>query len=339
VVRPIAPDDRDLILAAFDRLSPESRYRRFFTNVGSLSDRDLDYLTDVDHHRHEALLALDEGGREGIGVARFILTDEAQAELAVTVVDDWQGRGVGGLLLDALADRAREEGIRRFTATVLTDNDQARALISRLGVTRRTFQAGETLLEIELPDKPGAGEKLMDLLRAMGAGTVSSGRTIVRRTSSLPDVLIDPRREPVDAPLNVIVVGTDGTAAGDATVRCAAGLAAAAGARLVIVCAHAGSSPDGQRATEGAIDAVARPLRREGLDVEIDVRAGAPAPVVLDAAIDASARLIVVGAGRGGLARRLLGTVADSVANAAICDVLIVRDAPFAGPPPAATAG
>jgi nucleotide-binding universal stress UspA family protein len=94
----------------------------------------------------------------------------------------------------------------------------------------------------------------------------------------------------------------------------------------VIACAHADESPAVRRAAEEAVAAVARPLREQGLEVDVDIRAGAPAPVVLEAAISASARLIVVGAGRDGLARRLLGTVADSVANAAICDVLIVRD-------------
>jgi nucleotide-binding universal stress UspA family protein len=323
IVRPITGDDRDLLRAAFARLSPESRYRRFFTNVSSLSERDLDYFTDIDHHRHEALVALEPGTSEGLGVARFIRTDEGQAELAVTVVDDWQGRGVGGVLLDALADRAREEGIQRFTATILATNEEAQALVGRLGVTHSTFHGSEVILEIDLPEKAGAGEKLMDLLRALGSGTVSSGRTLVRRTSSLPEVLIDPRLRAIENPGNVIVIGTDGVTSANGTLRCAVGLARVSGATLVIVCAHAAG--DDQAAVAAALEACSRPLRADGLEVRVEVREGAPAPVLLEAATDAAARLIVVGAGRGGVARRVLGTVADSVANAAICDVLIVR--------------
>jgi nucleotide-binding universal stress UspA family protein/RimJ/RimL family protein N-acetyltransferase len=322
-VRPIRRDDRELLRTAFARLSPESRYRRFFTNVASLSERDLDYLTDVDHHRHEALVAIEPGTSEGLGVARFIRTDEGQAELAVTVVDDWQGRGVGGVLLDALADRARAEGIRRFTATVLTSNEEARALVGRLGVTHRTYQGSELILEIDLPEKAGAGERLMDLLRALGNGTVSSGRTLVRRTSSLPELLIDPRRRPIENPRNVIVTGTVGVASANGTLRCAAELARVSGATLVVVCAHAAS--DDAAEVAAALDAYSRPLRQDGLEVRVEVREGAPAAVLLEVATDAAARLIVIGAGRAGVARRMLGTVADSVANAAICDVLIVR--------------
>jgi RimJ/RimL family protein N-acetyltransferase/nucleotide-binding universal stress UspA family protein len=322
-VRPLERGDRDLLRAAFARLSPESRYRRFFTNVASLSERDLDYLTDIDHHRHEALVAIEPGTSEGLGVARFIRTDEGQAELAVTVVDDWQGKGVGGVLLDALADRAREEGIGRFTATVLASNEEARALISRLGVAHRSLQGSEMILEIDLPEKAGAGERLMDLLRALGNGTVSSGRTLVRRTSSLPEALIDPRRTPIENPSNVIVVGTDGVDSGNGTVRCAAALARASGATLVIVSAQVAGHAYAE--TMAALEACASPLREDGLDVRVDVREGAPAPVLLEAATGAASRLVVVGAGRGGVARRVLGTVADSVANAAICNVLIVR--------------
>jgi nucleotide-binding universal stress UspA family protein len=100
-------------------------------------------------------------------------------------------------------------------------------------------------------------------------------------------------------------------------------MARASGAALVIVAAHAAG--DDPADVAAALEACSRPLREDGLDVRVEVRAGAPAAVLLGAATDAEARLIVVGAGRTGVARRMLGTVADSVANAAICNVLIVR--------------
>src|SRR5215218_4614883 len=115
-LRPIEPPDRELIAGGFEPVSPESRYRRFFGPKPVLSERDLDYLTRVDHHDHEALVASDAGTGRGIGVARYVRVAPEVAEPAVVVADDWQGRGVAGLLLDRLAERAREEGIQRFHA-------------------------------------------------------------------------------------------------------------------------------------------------------------------------------------------------------------------------------
>src|SRR4051812_16863371 len=119
LVRPIAPDDRAALAAGFARLSPESRFRRFLSPKRQLTEHDLDVLTRVDHHDHEALVALEAETGEGIGVARFVRTRPDRAEPAVVVADDWQGRGVGTLLLDLLAERAWEEGIRTFSATLL----------------------------------------------------------------------------------------------------------------------------------------------------------------------------------------------------------------------------
>ena len=84
-----------------------------------LRERDLDYLTQVDHHDHEALVAVDEATGEGVGVARFVRTGPDVAEPAVVVADDWQGRGPARGCSTLLAERAREEGIARFVAPVL----------------------------------------------------------------------------------------------------------------------------------------------------------------------------------------------------------------------------
>src|SRR5436309_1309354 len=113
-IRPIGPDDRQDLADGFARLSPETRYRRFFGPVARLRERDLDYLTQIDHHHHEALVAVDDATGDGVGVARYVRIADGVAEPAVVVVDDWQGRGVGGALLSALVDRAREEGVTRF---------------------------------------------------------------------------------------------------------------------------------------------------------------------------------------------------------------------------------
>lgn len=101
-------------------LSDTSRYRRFLSPDGRLSESELRYFTEVDHD-HEALVAIDSRAGEGVGVARCNRSreDPPAAELAIAVVDDWQRRGVGTRLATALAERARKEGIAVFTGLVL----------------------------------------------------------------------------------------------------------------------------------------------------------------------------------------------------------------------------
>jgi GNAT superfamily N-acetyltransferase len=103
-LRPITPADKPLLAASFERLSEESRYRRFFTPMTNLSAAQLDYLVDIDHHDHEAIVAVDPISGEGLAVARYLRANEnaEAAEVAVTVADDWQGRGLGRALLDRL---------------------------------------------------------------------------------------------------------------------------------------------------------------------------------------------------------------------------------------------
>jgi GNAT superfamily N-acetyltransferase len=134
LIRPIRPEDKEGLLAGLHELTLESRYRRFFSPVSELSARQLRYLTEVDHHTHEALVAIDLDSQKGIGVARFIrwTSEPTVAEAAVAVLDDWQSRGLGTALLNALAARAREEGIERFSASVLAGNSRMLELVRRI---------------------------------------------------------------------------------------------------------------------------------------------------------------------------------------------------------------
>jgi RimJ/RimL family protein N-acetyltransferase len=168
LVRPIRPDDREELAAGVRRLSPESRYRRFFTPTNELSASELSYLTEVDHHDHEALVALEPDSLHGIGVARFVRSrqDPELAEVAVAVADSWQNRGVATALLDRLTQRAREEGVHRFSAEILADNQPMLDLIDELGdVTMRHLDHGSVEVEVELPPE-GIGAGLRESLRA-----------------------------------------------------------------------------------------------------------------------------------------------------------------------------
>jgi len=135
LIRPIQPSDKAPLLAGFEELSSRSRYRRFLSPMTRLEPRWLDYLTAVDHQGHEALIATSAGAPAG--VARYIRLPEDRfaAEVAITIVDSWQGRGVGSTLLARLAMRAREEGIATFRATCLAENRAIVQLLRELGPT------------------------------------------------------------------------------------------------------------------------------------------------------------------------------------------------------------
>src|SRR3954471_18356503 len=155
-IRPIAPDDKAQLAQGFAGLAPESRYMRFFNTRDRLSDEELVYLTEVDHHGHEALVALDHETGEGVGVARFIRMTPGSdvADVAVAVADHWHGKGVGTTLLQALARRSREEGIRRWHADVLMHNKAMLDVFERLGDVHVVAREGTDVeLLIDLPEQ------------------------------------------------------------------------------------------------------------------------------------------------------------------------------------------
>jgi GNAT superfamily N-acetyltransferase len=123
-IRPLAPTDRDGLAAAFSRLSEDTRWHRFRGLAGQLGDRELDRLTGIDHHEHEALVAIDRDSGQIVGVARYIAVPHVAgaAEVAIAVDDEWQRRGIGRRLMSELVDRARAAGITRLLADVDGDN-------------------------------------------------------------------------------------------------------------------------------------------------------------------------------------------------------------------------
>jgi GNAT superfamily N-acetyltransferase len=167
--------DQQLLLRGFERLSPESRYRRFLVPTPELTEVMARHLTDVDHHDHEAIIALDEETGEGIGVVRYFRMTQRRdtAELAVTVIDDWQQRGLGTLLLEVISARAREESITTFTALMLAGNREMMGLLNSLGPVRIVDRDPGTV-EIEMPiPAVGLSPALRKLLRIAARNDVA----------------------------------------------------------------------------------------------------------------------------------------------------------------------
>ena len=134
VIRPIEPEDRDELAIGFGGLGSLSRFRRFRQRIDRLTYEQLVALTRIDHQSHEALVAIDAATAEGVGVARYVRVpdDPARAEVACTVVDPWQHRGVGSALVERLAERARAAGIERCTALVVLGDQPARRLLAHV---------------------------------------------------------------------------------------------------------------------------------------------------------------------------------------------------------------
>jgi RimJ/RimL family protein N-acetyltransferase len=152
LIRQVRPADAPLLADGFARLSDKSRRMRFLARKDQLSAAELRYLTDVDHHDHEALGALDQADGRGVGVARYVrdAEDPHAAEIAVTIVDDWQGRGLGTELLTRLSARARSEGICRFTALVAEDNVVMTRLLRNMSASLVGRSPGTVEYEITL---------------------------------------------------------------------------------------------------------------------------------------------------------------------------------------------
>jgi RimJ/RimL family protein N-acetyltransferase len=213
-LRLIGPDDRETLRRGFDHLSPESRYRRFFTAMPKLPESVLDRLCATDGWNHVAIGAerlsdesapataveaepgaapAGEGGREaalpdGVGVARFVrLADHPDvAEAAVVVVDELQGRGLGTLLLGSLTTAARLRGIAHFRAEVLPENQPMRELLQRFNPDAAIEREAEVLVyDLALPPTEDASQPAAELLRGMLRLAAQGLRIVVRKLEDI----------------------------------------------------------------------------------------------------------------------------------------------------------
>lgn len=175
LIRPVVPSDKERLAEGLERLSPESRYLRFNHGVARLGEEELRYLTVLDYHDHFAwgAEAVDDPSSPGIGVARYIREEPGsdRAEAAVVVADEYQGRGLGKLLLAKLVETAWENGVRTFIAYVAPANSKVINLVRQAG-GKLTHDDGMLVVEIPLAEIH-AGSALRAVLRAAAAGTIS----------------------------------------------------------------------------------------------------------------------------------------------------------------------
>jgi len=132
----LRPEDELDMLAALAQVSVQSLQRRFFVMTRHFSDKERAFFMDVDFENHVALIArVEETGQNIlIGGCRYIVSEPDRAEMAFMVVDGWQGRGVGSILMRHLINLGRDAGLKELTAEVLPENTAMRKIFTRFGV-------------------------------------------------------------------------------------------------------------------------------------------------------------------------------------------------------------
>lgn len=152
-IRPIRPEDGDIEQEFVRNLSDESRYFRFRDSVRQLSPQMLSHLTHVDYDRHLALIAVTErGGREiQLGVARYVVeAGRDSCEFAIAIADDWQRKGLGSRLMQALMAAARSRGLREMHGEVLVSNRKMLEFAAKLGFGTRPEESDPRVMRVEM---------------------------------------------------------------------------------------------------------------------------------------------------------------------------------------------
>ena len=189
-VRQVQPGDAPALARAYANLGEQSRYRRFFTVMPELPEATLKAAVEVDHTDHEALVAVPLLSSEIVGECRFIRRADQpdSADLGVTVVDAWQGRGLGSVLLARLSECALEVGIEYFTAEILAENRTVLAMLPSLGRVETESSGPVVTARIEIPESPErAGQDVLDLLIAAARGQIVIFPALLRRLIRIPE--------------------------------------------------------------------------------------------------------------------------------------------------------
>ena len=154
-IRAQKPEDREAILGEMQHASADTLYHRFFAVKRALSPKEEHFFFDIDFIHHVVLIATTEmdGKPRIIGGARFVETAPGKAEVAFSVVDDYQGHGLGAILMRHITTAARASGVSEFVAEVLTDNAPMLAVFEHAGLIIKTRREGSTIhVSMRFPD-------------------------------------------------------------------------------------------------------------------------------------------------------------------------------------------
>ena len=153
VIRALRTEDKADMLAAIDRTGTESRYRRFFGAKRYFSEKEVAFFLNIDFTNHVALVAVveEEGRAVIVAGGRYVTVRPGVAEVAFTVIDDYQGQGIGATLLRHLAKIARGAGLKEFTAEVLPNNSPMLKVFEKSGLKFSTKrEAGAVHVALQL---------------------------------------------------------------------------------------------------------------------------------------------------------------------------------------------
>jgi GNAT superfamily N-acetyltransferase len=152
-IRALRPEDEAGMLAAVERTSAQSLQRRFFVTKRHFSDKERTYFMEVDFAKHVALVAtaLENHRPVIVGGGRYIVFEPGRAEMAFTVVDDWQGRGIGSILMRHLIHIARDSALGELTAEILPENAAMLKVFDKFGFRPAPRRDPQTVhLELKL---------------------------------------------------------------------------------------------------------------------------------------------------------------------------------------------
>jgi ribosomal protein S18 acetylase RimI-like enzyme len=152
-IRALRPEDEADMLAALERTSPQSLQRRFFVMKRHFSEKERAFFMDIDFKNHVALVAIAEeaGHTVVVGGGRYIVFEPGRAEMAFVVVDAWQGRGIGSILMRHLVEIASDAGLQELTAEVLPENAAMLKVFGKSGfrpIPRRDPQIVHLMLKL-----------------------------------------------------------------------------------------------------------------------------------------------------------------------------------------------
>lgn len=182
-IRPVRADDAEGLKLSYQRLSPQSRYYRFFTSRSALADQLAESLTNIDHERHFAWAVFDPDARSevgddsglSIGAARIIRdADPTMAEAALSIVDEYHNLGIGRFLIELMVHTAADVGIDVLRFEILRENRPMIMLIASMGAEGHPVPGDASVVEYRLTVPPAdqldvpAGALYQLLIRAAG---------------------------------------------------------------------------------------------------------------------------------------------------------------------------